>query len=61
MTLLRAANVLGVQGWFCLQLLRMGEGKEPDVKQGALSALIEYERSELAAARRMRRGRKSGQ
>src|SRR5690606_10991633 len=32
--LVKAMNGWGQQGWFCLQLLRMGEGKDPDPKMG---------------------------
>jgi 2,4-dienoyl-CoA reductase-like NADH-dependent reductase (Old Yellow Enzyme family) len=57
--LIRAANVLGAQGWYCLQLIRMGRGAEPDTKQGVLSALVEYQLNELRTARRVRAARHS--
>ena len=42
--LVRLANAWGVQGWFCLQLIRMGAGKEPNRKMSALAALFPLSR-----------------
>ena len=49
--LIRGMNGWGTQGWFCLQLLRMGAGKDPDTRMGVFSALRRYQASEQAAAR----------
>ena len=55
LTLLRAVNVLGSQGWFCVQLLRLGDGLPPDTSLGTLGALIAYQKNELSTARRLKR------
>src|SRR6185312_11960892 len=54
-TLLRAVNVLGSQGWFCVQILRMGDGLSPDTTLGTLGALVAYNKNELATARKLTR------
>ena len=48
--LLKALNGWGQQGWFCLQLLRMGEGKDPDPKMGVFSAFRNYAKNEAQTA-----------
>ena len=48
--LIKALHAFGVQGWFCLQLLRMGAGEDPDTKIGLLKALRLYQANESAAA-----------
>ncbi len=53
--LVRAINGWGKQGWFCLQLLRMGDGKLPDAKMGILAALRDYQKNEAQAAENLRR------
>lgn len=55
LTILRAVNVLGSQGWFCVQLLRLGDGLPPDTRLGTLGALLAYERNELRTARLLKR------
>jgi 2,4-dienoyl-CoA reductase-like NADH-dependent reductase (Old Yellow Enzyme family) len=50
----KAANAWGAQGSFCLQLLRMGAGLDPDARPNAWKGLFGYQRSELAAAKRWR-------
>ena len=47
----KMANGWGAQGWFCLQLLRMGEGLEPETRMGVLSALLRYAGNEQKAAK----------
>ncbi len=49
--LIKGANAWAAQGWFCLQLLRMGAGLEPDLRLGALAALLGYLNNERRAAR----------
>ncbi|PKP78589.1 MAG: NADH:flavin oxidoreductase [Alphaproteobacteria bacterium HGW-Alphaproteobacteria-3] len=48
--LLKTLNGWGQQGWFCLQLLRMGEGKDPDPKMGVFSAFRNYAKNEAQTA-----------
>lgn len=52
--LVKAANAWGAQGSFCLQLLRMGHGQDPERRPNAWRGLVGYQRSEAAAARRWR-------
>ena len=40
----------GLLGWFCLQLLHIGAGREPDLDMSVLSALMRYKDNETAAA-----------
>ncbi len=44
--LIRGINGWGQQGWFCLQLIRMGDGLEPDKNMGVFSAFRNYARNE---------------
>lgn len=53
--LMKAMNGWGQQGWFCLQLLRMGEGKNPDPKMGVFSAFRNYAKNEARTAAAMQR------
>lgn len=53
LTLMRALNGLGQQGWFCLQLKRMGAGKNPDLRLGVFKAFRIYAREEAKAAKAM--------
>ncbi|MCF8469596.1 MAG: NADH:flavin oxidoreductase/NADH oxidase family protein [Parvibaculum sp.] len=48
--LVKALNGWGQQGWFCLQLLRMGAGKDPDPRMGVFSAFRAYAKNEAKAA-----------
>jgi len=50
--LIRGINGWGRQGWFCLQLIRMGEGQEPDLKMGVLKAVSGFQAFEKQAAAR---------
>jgi 2,4-dienoyl-CoA reductase-like NADH-dependent reductase (Old Yellow Enzyme family) len=43
-------EALGRQGWFCLQLIRLGRGMSPDVGMSLTEALDAYARSEAHAA-----------
>ncbi|MBX3509333.1 NADH:flavin oxidoreductase/NADH oxidase family protein [Parvibaculum sp.] len=53
--LIKAMNGWGQQGWFCLQILRMGEGKNPDPKMGVFSAFRNYAKNEARAASALQR------
>ena len=46
----KALNGWGQQGWFCLQLLRMGEGDDPDTRLGVFQAFRNYAKNEARAA-----------
>jgi 2,4-dienoyl-CoA reductase-like NADH-dependent reductase (Old Yellow Enzyme family) len=48
--LVKALNGWGQQGWFCLQLLRMGDGKDPDRKLGVFKAFRDYAKNEAKTA-----------
>ena len=49
--MLKLINGVGTQGWFCMQLLRMGEGLEPDARLGVFKALRLYQANEKRAAK----------
>lgn len=51
---IRAANAWGTQGWFYVQLLRMGEGLEPDLRLSVLTALRLWQANETKAAKALR-------
>ncbi|MFZ2469614.1 MAG: NADH:flavin oxidoreductase/NADH oxidase family protein [Parvibaculum sedimenti] len=53
--LLRGLNGWGQQAWFCLQLLRMGRGLDPDVKLGVFKAFRDYAKNEAKAAAALER------
>ncbi|MEQ8379673.1 NADH:flavin oxidoreductase/NADH oxidase family protein [Parvibaculum sp.] len=53
--LIKAMNGWGQQGWFCLQLLRMGAGKDPDPKMGVFSAFRNYAKNEAKTAAALER------
>ena len=53
--LVKALNGWGQQGWFCLQLLRMGAGEDPDPRMGVFSAFRNYARNEARAAAALQR------
>jgi hypothetical protein len=40
----------GKQGWFCLQLIRLGNGLEPDLDMSVLDAFNRYVQNEAQAA-----------
>ena len=54
--MLKLANGWGTQGWYCLQLLRMGAGLQPDLKMPVWKALLDYRASEMRAAKALHRG-----
>lgn len=45
----RTMESFGQLGWYCLQLIRLGAGQEPDPKMGLLDALIGYQANEANA------------
>jgi 2,4-dienoyl-CoA reductase-like NADH-dependent reductase (Old Yellow Enzyme family) len=59
--LIRSINGWGVQGWFCLQIMRMGRGLDPDSRLGVLKAFLKYQADEKKAAQALAefRGKKA--
>jgi 2,4-dienoyl-CoA reductase-like NADH-dependent reductase (Old Yellow Enzyme family) len=55
LSLFKLINGAGAQGWYCLQLLRMGDGFEPDLRTSVLSAFFGYLKNESAAAKALQR------
>jgi len=51
LTFLKMINGWGAQGWYCLQLLRMGDGLDPDLRMTVLQAFRKYAANEAAAAK----------
>ena len=49
--IIKTLNTLAVQSWCCLQILRMGKGQQPDLKQGGFAAMRAYMKSEAQAAK----------
>jgi len=45
-----ALNGWGQQGWWCTQIINMGEGREPDLDLGVFKAFTGYQSSEKKAA-----------
>ena len=56
--LLRLANAWGMQGWFCMQLIRMGQDKDPDRAMSVLAAIVRYFANEARTASAMKKARK---
>ena len=55
LTLLKMINGWGAQGWYCLQLIRMGNGLDPDLRMSVLQAFQGYARNEAATAKALLR------
>ena len=55
LTLFKVINGAGAQGWYCLQLLRMGDGLDPDLRMGVVKALTSYMNNENKAAKALLR------
>jgi 2,4-dienoyl-CoA reductase-like NADH-dependent reductase (Old Yellow Enzyme family) len=55
LALIKGLNGWGQQGWFCLQLLRMGKGRNPDLGMGVFEAFRRYTANEKSAARALMR------
>ncbi len=53
--MVRALNGWGQQGWFCLQLLRIAAGQEPNLKLGVFKAFRDYQKNETQTAAAMTR------
>lgn len=51
--LIRGLNAWGVQGWYCLQIMRMGDGQNPDTRMSVFKALRSYMSNEQKAAKAM--------
>jgi 2,4-dienoyl-CoA reductase-like NADH-dependent reductase (Old Yellow Enzyme family) len=49
------AKVWGIQGWFAMQIIRLGEGAEPDPGLTVLDAFRAYQAHEHAGARNLTR------
>jgi 2,4-dienoyl-CoA reductase-like NADH-dependent reductase (Old Yellow Enzyme family) len=49
--LLRLINNFSTQAWFCMQLIRMGQGQDPDPNMSLLGAMLRYERFERRCAK----------
>ncbi len=49
--LMAGLNGWGQQGWFCLQLIEMGEGREPILDLGVFAAFRRYQANETSAAK----------
>ncbi len=49
-SLIKLINGFGAQGWYYQQLLRLGDGLEPDLRLGVLKAFARYRAAERAAA-----------
>ena len=54
--LARQIETWGKQGWFCLQLLRLGDGLKPDLDLSVFDAFNAYMASEAAATAALARG-----
>jgi hypothetical protein len=48
--IVKALNGWGQQGWFFLQILRMGAGQDPDKKLGVFKAFRDYAKNEAKTA-----------
>lgn len=55
LTIAKLINGAGAQGWFCLQLLRMGDGLDPNLRMSVLQAFLGYFKNEAAAAKALKR------
>ena len=56
--LFKAINVIGQQGWYCLEILRLAKGLKPVLKRGVFSAFVGYMWDENVKADRLRRTRR---
>jgi hypothetical protein len=55
LTLLKMINGVGAQGWYCLQLIRMGDGQDPNLRMSVLQAFTGYAKNETQAAKALSR------
>ena len=49
-TVVKGINGWGQQAFWCLNLIRMGEGLEPDTDLGVFRAFLKYQKNEQNAA-----------
>lgn len=54
-TMIKAMTTWGQLGWFFCQIIRMGQGQDPDLSMGLLAGLRWYKRNEADAAARLDR------
>lgn len=52
--MIRGLNGWGAQGWYCMQLIRMGDGQDPDTGMGVFSAFRRYTANEQKTAKAMK-------
>jgi hypothetical protein len=52
-TSLRQFEAWGKQGWFCLQLIRMGDGLAPDLEMSVFDGFHGYAQNEASTAERL--------
>jgi len=50
-SIFKMINGWGAQGWYCLQLIRMGEGHDPDLRMSVFQAFRSYAQNEAKAAK----------
>ncbi|MBI1239636.1 MAG: NADH:flavin oxidoreductase [Alphaproteobacteria bacterium] len=55
-TAVKLVNAWGAQGWYCLQLLRMGAGEDPDLRMGVFTAFRRYMANEQRTAKALQQG-----
>ncbi|MBV1885641.1 MAG: NADH:flavin oxidoreductase/NADH oxidase family protein [Parvibaculaceae bacterium] len=53
--LMKGLNGWGQQGWFCLQIILMSKGKNPDLKLGVFKAFRLYQGNEKKASQQLNR------
>lgn len=53
--MIKAMNGWAAQSWFCVQILRMGRGEDPDRKMSAFKAMRLYMKNEKETAERLSR------
>ena len=58
--LIKGLNGWGTQGWFCVQLLRLGHGQDPDTQMSVRKALRLYLKNESQAAKAYQAGLSEG-
>ncbi len=56
--LLKAINVIGQQGWYCLEIFRLAKGLKPNLRRGVFRAFVAYMWDENVKAYRLHRARR---
>lgn len=59
--IIQMLNGFGPLGWFCMQLMAMGRGGQPDTGLSMLKAFLRYQASETRAAKAMHAARRAAQ